>query len=127
MTPTSAVGADEPLVLVACAEAFAEGIAELCFDGLGLGEALPEESVGVAEALALALTVAAAFDALSAAFVGLVLGVVRFRRTRPFRLLNSFPYGGWMRWQEHQASGGGMGGTSTGGTAPPPMPGGPPA
>ena len=36
-------------------------------------------------------------------------------------------YGGWMRWQEHQASGGGMGGSSTGGTAPPAMPGGPPA
>jgi hypothetical protein len=44
------------------------------------------------------------------AWIGLVLALV-------------IGYGGWMRWQEHQASGGGMGGTSTGGTAPPPMPG----
>jgi len=48
------------------------------------------------------------------AWIGLVLALV-------------IGYGGWMRWQEHQASGGGMGGGSTGGTAPPPMPGGPPA
>jgi hypothetical protein len=32
------------------------------------------------------------------ALLGLVLGVVRFRRTRPFSLMNSFPYVGWMRW-----------------------------
>ena len=48
------------------------------------------------------------------AWIGLILALV-------------IGYGGWMRWQEHQASGGGMGGSSTGGTAPPPMPGGPPA
>jgi hypothetical protein len=48
------------------------------------------------------------------AWIGLILAIV-------------IGYGGWMRWQEHQASGGGMGGSSTGGTAPPPMPGGPPA
>jgi hypothetical protein len=48
------------------------------------------------------------------AWIGLILALV-------------IGYGGWMRWQEHQASGGGMGGTSTGGTAPPSMPGGPPA
>jgi CDP-diglyceride synthetase len=48
------------------------------------------------------------------AWIGLILALV-------------IGYGGWMRWQEHQASGGGMGGGSTGGTAPPPMPGGPPA
>jgi hypothetical protein len=47
------------------------------------------------------------------AWIGLILALV-------------IGYGGWMRWQEHQASGGGMGGSSTGGTAPPPMPGGPP-
>lgn len=41
------------------------------------------------------------------AWIGLVLALV-------------IGYGGWMRWQEHQA-GGGMGG---GGTPPPPMPGG---
>lgn len=32
-------------------------------------------------------------------------------------------YGGWMRWQEHQAGGGGMGGGGMGGGAPPPPPG----
>jgi hypothetical protein len=48
------------------------------------------------------------------AWIGLILALV-------------IGYGGWMRWQEYQASGGGMGGSSTGGTAPPPMPGGPPA
>jgi hypothetical protein len=48
------------------------------------------------------------------AWIGLILALV-------------IGYGGWMRWQEHQASGGGMGGSSAGGTAPPPMPGGPPA
>jgi hypothetical protein len=48
------------------------------------------------------------------AWIGLILALV-------------IGYGGWMRWQEHQASGGGMGGGSTGGTAPPPMPGGPSA
>jgi hypothetical protein len=48
------------------------------------------------------------------AWIGLILAIV-------------IGYGGWMRWQEHQASGGGMGGSSTGGTAPPAMPGGPPA
>jgi len=48
------------------------------------------------------------------AWIGLILALV-------------IGYGGWMRWQEHQASGGGMGGSSTGGTAQPPMPGGPPA
>jgi len=32
------------------------------------------------------------------AVVGLVLGVVQFRRTRPFRLSGSIPYAGWMRW-----------------------------
>jgi hypothetical protein len=48
------------------------------------------------------------------AWIGLILALV-------------IGYGGWMRWQEHQASSGGMGGSSTGGTAPPPMPGGPPA
>ena len=48
------------------------------------------------------------------AWIGLILALV-------------IGYGGWMRWQEHQASGGGMGGSTTGGTAPPPMPGGPPA
>jgi hypothetical protein len=30
--------------------------------------------------------------------LGLALGIVRFRRTRPFSLINSFPYAGWMRW-----------------------------
>ena len=39
------------------------------------------------------------------AWIGLILALV-------------IGYGGWMRWQEHQASGGGMGGSSTGGTAP---------
>ena len=48
------------------------------------------------------------------AWIGLVLALV-------------IGYGGWMRWQEHQAGGGGMGSSSTGGTAQPPMPGGPPA
>ena len=48
------------------------------------------------------------------AWIGLILALV-------------IGYGGWMRWQEYQASGGGMGGSSTGGTAPPPIPGGPPA
>jgi hypothetical protein len=48
------------------------------------------------------------------AWIGLILALV-------------IGYGGWMRWQEYQASGGGMGGSSTGGTAPPAMPGGPPA
>jgi len=48
------------------------------------------------------------------AWIGLVLAFV-------------IGYGGWLRWQEHQAGGGGMGTGSTGGTAPPPMPGGPPA
>jgi hypothetical protein len=48
------------------------------------------------------------------AWIGLILALV-------------IGYGGWMRWQEHQASGGDMGGSSTGGTAPPPMPGGPSA
>ena len=33
------------------------------------------------------------------AWIGLILALV-------------IGYGGWMRWQEHQASGGGMGGTS---------------
>jgi hypothetical protein len=47
------------------------------------------------------------------AWIGLILALV-------------IGYGGWMRWQEHQA-GAGMGGSGTGGTAPPPMPGGPPA
>ncbi len=37
------------------------------------------------------------------AWIGLVLAVV-------------IGYGGWMRWQEHQASGGSMGGTMGGGT-----------
>jgi hypothetical protein len=32
------------------------------------------------------------------AVLGLVLGIVRFRRTRPFSLMHSFPYAGWMRW-----------------------------
>jgi hypothetical protein len=44
------------------------------------------------------------------AWVGLILALV-------------IGYGGWMRWQEHQAGGGT---TSMGGTAPPPPPG-PPA
>ena len=35
---------------------------------------------------------------VAVALLGLVLGVVRFRRTRPFSLLHSFPYSGWMRW-----------------------------
>ncbi|MGZ8566374.1 MAG: hypothetical protein ACXWXS_04915 [Actinomycetota bacterium] len=48
------------------------------------------------------------------AWIGLILALV-------------IGYGGWMRWQEYQASVGGMGGSSTGGTAPPTMPGGPPA
>lgn len=46
------------------------------------------------------------------AWVGLILAFV-------------IGYGGWMRWQEHQASGGTMTG-GMGGTAPPPPPG-PPA
>ena len=46
------------------------------------------------------------------AWIGLILALV-------------IGYGGWMRWQEHQALGGGMGGTSAGGTPPPSMPGGP--
>ena len=32
------------------------------------------------------------------AVLGLAVGVVRFRRTRPFSLMQSFPYTGWMRW-----------------------------
>jgi hypothetical protein len=48
------------------------------------------------------------------AWIGLILALV-------------IGYGGWMRWQEHQASGGGMGGSSASGTGAPPMPGGPPA
>jgi hypothetical protein len=32
------------------------------------------------------------------AALGLVLGLVRFRRTRPFSLAGSIPYAGWMRW-----------------------------
>ena len=48
------------------------------------------------------------------AWIGLILAIV-------------IGYGGWMRWQDHQASGGGLGGSRTGGTAPPPMPGGPSA
>jgi uncharacterized iron-regulated membrane protein len=37
------------------------------------------------------------------AVLGLVLGVVRFRRTRPFSLAGAIPYTGWMRW--HYVSG----------------------
>lgn len=33
-----------------------------------------------------------------AALLGLLLGVVQFRRTRPFRLSNAVPYAGWTRW-----------------------------
>jgi hypothetical protein len=40
------------------------------------------------------------------AWIGLILALV-------------IGYGGWMRWQEHQAAGG----TTMGGTAPPPPPG----
>ncbi len=32
------------------------------------------------------------------AILGLVLGVIRFRRTRPFNLAGAIPYTGWMRW-----------------------------
>ena len=32
------------------------------------------------------------------AVLGLAVGIVRFRRTRPFSLMHSFPYAGWMRW-----------------------------
>jgi hypothetical protein len=32
------------------------------------------------------------------ALMGLILGVVQFRRSRPFRLSSSIPYSGWMRW-----------------------------
>ncbi len=32
------------------------------------------------------------------AAIGLILGVVQFRRSRPFRLSSSIPYSGWMRW-----------------------------
>jgi hypothetical protein len=35
---------------------------------------------------------------VAVALLGLVLGVVRFKRTRPFDLMQSFPYTGWMRW-----------------------------
>ncbi len=45
------------------------------------------------------------------AWIGIVLALV-------------IGYGGWMRWQEHQASGGGgFGGGAGGGGAPPPPPG----
>jgi hypothetical protein len=37
------------------------------------------------------------------AVIGLVLGVLQFRGTRPFRLSASIPYRGWMRW--HYISG----------------------
>ncbi len=37
------------------------------------------------------------------ALLGLALGVVQFRRTRPFRLSRAIPYSGWMRW--HYVSG----------------------
>jgi hypothetical protein len=30
--------------------------------------------------------------------LGLVLGVIQYRRTKPFRLAAAIPYGGWMRW-----------------------------
>lgn len=32
------------------------------------------------------------------ALIGLILGVVQFRRSSPFRLSASIPYSGWMRW-----------------------------
>ena len=32
------------------------------------------------------------------ALLGLILGVIQFRRTKPFRLADSIPYAGWMRW-----------------------------
>jgi uncharacterized iron-regulated membrane protein len=32
------------------------------------------------------------------AAIGLVLGVVQFRRSRPFRMSGAIPYSGWMRW-----------------------------
>ncbi len=32
------------------------------------------------------------------ALAGLILGVVQFRRSRPFRVSSSIPYSGWMRW-----------------------------
>ena len=74
-------------------------------------------SAGLAAALVLFTILKILVDSESIylfAWIGLILALV-------------IGYGGWMRWQEHQASGGGMGGSSTGGTAPPPMPGGPPA
>jgi len=37
------------------------------------------------------------------ALLGLALGVMQFRRTRPFRLSRAIPYSGWMRW--HYVSG----------------------
>ena len=36
--------------------------------------------------------------ACALAVLGLVLSVVQFRRTNPFRLSASIPYAGWMRW-----------------------------
>jgi uncharacterized iron-regulated membrane protein len=41
--------------------------------------------------------------ACALAVLGLILGVVQFRRTRPFRLSRAIPYSGWMRW--HYVSG----------------------
>ena len=32
------------------------------------------------------------------ALLGLVLGVIQWRRTQPFRLAAAVPYAGWMRW-----------------------------
>ena len=32
------------------------------------------------------------------AVLGLVVGVMRFKPTRPFRVMASIPYAGWMRW-----------------------------
>jgi len=98
-------------------------IALVAWEGMGLANVdikAPRAlvSAGLAGAIVLFTILKILVDSDSIyifAWIGLILALV-------------IGYGGWMRWQEHQAAGGGMGGSSsTGGTAPPPMPGGPPA
>jgi len=98
-------------------------IALVVWEGMGLANVdikAPRAlvSAGLAGAIVLftILKILVDFDEIYIfAWIGLILALV-------------IGYGGWMRWQEHQAAGGGIGGSSsTGGTAPPSMPGGPPA
>jgi hypothetical protein len=93
-------------------------IALLAWEGLALStveinapKALGSAALAAAIVVFTILKILIDFDHIYLfAWIGLILALV-------------IGYGGWMRWQEHQASGGTMMGGGMGGTAPPPPPG----